>query len=157
MTKEVPRPRMVQAVYDGVTYSQVLTPASASNAVTINVLPSSTKSGAAHVDQHVLLLEPTPAKQLNISETFVYQNDGKSTHNDPDRGTLEFYLPPSADGNVEVDALGPGGMPIRRAAEKTATSNIYKIDFPIKPRQSRIDLAYTMPFTSPGEFESKVL
>jgi hypothetical protein len=56
-----------------------------------------------------------------------------------------------------VNALAPGGMPIRRAAEKTTRPNVYKIDFPIKPGQSRIDLAYTMPFTSPGEFESKVL
>jgi hypothetical protein len=157
MTKEVPGPRMLQAAFDGVTYSQVLTPATPSNGVTINVFPSSTKPGAAHVDQHMMLLEPTAANQLNISESFVYQNDGKSTYNDPDHGTLEFYLPPGTDGKVEVNALAPGGMPIRRAAEKTAKPNIYKIDFPIKPGQSRIDLAYAMPFTSPGEFESKVL
>lgn len=157
MTKEVPGPRMLQAAFDGVTYTQVLTPACAANAVTLNVFPSSTKPGSAHVDQHMMLLEPTPANQLNVSESFVWQNDGKSTFNDPDHGTLEFYLPPAADGKVEVNALAPQGMPIRRAAEKTSKPNIYKIDFPIKPGQTRIDLAYAMPFTSPGEFESKVL
>jgi hypothetical protein len=67
------------------------------------------------------------------------------------------YLPPGTGGKVEVNALAPGGMPIRRAAEKTATPDVYKIDFPIKPGQSRIDLAYNLPFTSPGDFESKVL
>jgi hypothetical protein len=72
MTKEVPGPRMLQAAFDGVTYSQVLTPATPSHGVTINVFPSSTKPGAAHVDQHMLLLEPTPSNQLNISESFVY-------------------------------------------------------------------------------------
>jgi hypothetical protein len=157
MTKEVPGPRMIQAAFDGVTYSTVITPATPPGAITVNVYPSSTKPGAAHIDQHMLLLEPTAANQLNISESFVYQNDGKSTYNDPDRGTLEFYLPPGTDGKVEVNALAPGGMPIRRAAEKTAKPNVYKIDFPIKPGQSRIDLAYSMPFTSPGEFESKIL
>jgi hypothetical protein len=139
MTKEVPGPRMIQVAYDGVTYSKVITPATPSNGVTIDVFPSSTKPGAAHIDQHMLLLEPTAANQLNISESF------------------EFYLPPGTDGKVEVNALAPGGMPIRRAAEKTAKPNIFKIDFPIKPGQSRIDLAYSLPFTSPGEFESKVL
>jgi hypothetical protein len=157
MTKEVPGPRMIQAAFDGVTYSTVITPATPPGAITVNVYPSSAKPGSAHIDQHMMLLEPTPANQLNISESFVYQNDGKSTYNDPDRGTLEFYLPPGTDGKVEVNALAPGGMPIRRAAEKTAKPNVYKIDFPIKPGQSRIDLAYSMPFTSPGEFESKVL
>jgi hypothetical protein len=157
MTKEVPGPRMIQAAFDGVVYSTVLTPASDAKAVTVNVFPASTKPGSARIDQHMMLLEPTASNQLNVSESFVYQNDGKSTYNDPDRGTLEFYLPPGADGKVEVNALAPGGMPIRRAAEKTAKPNIYKIDFAIKPGQSRIDLAYTMPFTSPGEFDSKVL
>jgi hypothetical protein len=155
--KEVPGPRMLQAAYDGVTYNQVLPPGAPSNAVTINVYPSSTKPGSAHIDQHMMLLEPTAANQLNISESFVWANDGKSTFNDPDRGTLEFYLPPGTDGKVEVNALAPQGMPIRRAAEKTGKPNIYKIDFPIKPGQSRIDLAYSLPFTSPGDFESKVL
>ena len=157
INKEVPGPRMVQAAFDGVTYSQVLPPGSASNAITLTVFPSSTKPGAAHVDQHMMLLEPTASNQLNISESFVFVNDGKSTFNDPDRGTLEFYLPPGTGGKVEINALAPQGMPIRRAAEKTGKPDIYKIDFPIKPGQSRIDLAYTMPFTSPGEFSSKVL
>jgi hypothetical protein len=155
--KEAPGPRMLQAAFDGVTYSQVLTPASPSSGITLNVYPSSAKPGAAHIDQHMMLLEPTASNQLNISESFVWQNDGKSTFNDPDRGTLEFYLPPGSDGKVEINALAPGGMPIRRAAEKTSKSNIYKIDFPIKPGQSRIDLAYSLPFTSPGDFESKIL
>ncbi len=155
--KEVPGPRMLQAAFDGVTYSQVLPPGSASNAVTLNVFPSSAKPGAAHVEQHMMLLEPTTSNQLNVSESFVFLNDGKSTFNDPDRGTLQVYLPPGTGGKVEVNALAPGGMPIRRAAEKTAKPDIYKIDFPIKPGQTRIDLAYTMPFTSPGDFESKVL
>jgi hypothetical protein len=157
MTKEVPGPRMIQVAFDGVTYSTVLTPATPAGAVTVNVFPSSTKPGSAKIDQHMMLLEPTPSNQLNISESFVYQNDGKSTYNDPDHGTLEFYLPPGAGGKVEINALAPQSMPIRRAAEKTSKPNIYKVDFPIKPGQSRIDLAYSMPFTSPGEFESKVL
>jgi hypothetical protein len=154
--KEVAGPRMLQAAFDGVTYTQMLPPGAASNGVTLNVFPSSTKPGVAHVDQHMMLLEPN-GSQLNISESFVWANDGKSTYNDPDHGTLLVYLPPGTDGKVEVNAMAPQSVPIRRAAEKTATPNVYKIDFPIKPGQSRIDLAYTMPFTSPGDFESKVL
>jgi hypothetical protein len=153
--KELPGPRLLQAAYDGVTYNQMLPPGAPSNAVTINVFPSSKKPGDARIDQHMMLLEPT-ATQLNVSETFVWRNEGKSTFNDPDKGTLEFYLPPGTNGKVEVNALAPQGMPIRRAAEKTAKPDIYKIDFPIKPGQSRIDLTYSMPFASPGEFAGKV-
>jgi hypothetical protein len=154
--KELPGPRLLQAAYDGVTYNQMLPPGAPSNAVTINVFQSIKKPGDAHVDQHMMLLEPL-ATQLNVSETFVWRNDGKTTFNDPDKGTLEFYLPPGAAGKVEVNALAPQGMPIRRAAEKTAKPDIYKIDFPIKPGQSRIDLTYSTPFTSPGEFAGQML
>jgi hypothetical protein len=155
--KELPGPRLLQAAFDGVTYNQMLPPGAPANAVTIKVYPSSKKPGSARVDQHMMLLEPTPNNTLNVSETFVWNNDGKTTFNDPDHGTLEFYLDPAANGQVEVNALAPQGMPIRRAAEKTNKPNIYKIDFPIKPGQSRIDLGYQMPFTSPGEFKGKIL
>jgi hypothetical protein len=154
--KELPGPRLLQAAFDGVTYNQMLPPGAPSHAVTISVFPSSRKPGNARVEQHMMLLEPAPNNTLNISESFVWQNDGKSTFNDPDKGTLEFYLPPATGGQVEVNARAPQGMPIRRAPEKTAKPNVYKIDFPIKPGQSRFDLTYQMPFTSPGEFESKV-
>jgi hypothetical protein len=154
--KEVPGPRMLQAAYDGVTYNQILPPGAPANAVTINVYPSSKQPGNARIDQHMMMLEPAN-NQLAVSEWFVWQNDGKTTFNDPDKGTLEFYLPPGAEGKVQVNAVAPQGMPIRRAPEKTGKLDIYKVDFPIKPGQSRIELAYQMPFTSPGEFESKVL
>jgi hypothetical protein len=154
--KEVPGPRLLQAAFDGVTYNQMLPPGAPANAVTINVYPSSKNPGNARIDQHMMLLEPAPNNILSVSESFVWRNDGKSTFNDPDHGTLEFYLPPGTAGKVEINARAPQGMPIRRAAEKTARPNIYKIDFPIKPGQSQFDLTYQLPFTSPGEFEGKV-
>ena len=30
-----------------------------------------------------------------------------------------------------------------------------KLDFPVLPGESRVDISYTMPFTSPGEFDVK--
>ena len=49
------------------------------------------------------------------------------------------------------------GIPIQRAAEKTKEANVYSIDFPIKPGETRIDLTYSFPFTPPARFVSKVL
>ncbi len=153
--KEFPGPRLLQAAYDGVTYNQMLPPGAPSQGVTVKVYESSKKQGVAHVEQHAMILEPSNG-QLVISEIFVWQNDGNTTFNDPDKGTLEFFLPPGAAGKVEVNVLAPQGMPIRRAPDKTSKPNVYKIDFPIKPGQSRMDLSYQVPFTSPGEFTDKV-
>jgi hypothetical protein len=151
-----PGPRLVQAAYDGVTYNHILPPGSSSNDVTIDIYNSSTEPGAARVDQHMVVLEPARG-QLVVSETYLFRNDGKITYNDVDGGTLKFYLPPAANGAVQVNGTAPDSMPVPQAADKTSTPNVYKLAFPIRPGETRIDLSYTLPFAEPGAFEGKVL
>ena len=152
---DIPGPRLIQAAYDGVTYNKMVPPGTPSSNLEIKVYQSIAKPGSARVDQHMMLIEPQPDGKMAVSESYVWSNDGKTTFNDPARGTLQFYLPPESQGQVTVNVLAPQGMPIRRAPEKTATPNVFKVDFPIKPGESRIDLSYGLPFTSPGEFVSK--
>jgi len=156
LSQDIPGPRLIQAAYDGVTYNRMVPPGTPSSGIEIKVFPSISKPGAARVDQHFMLLEPQPDGKMAVSESFVWANDGKTTFNDPVNGTLQFYLPPEAQGQVTVNVLAPQGMPIRRAPEKTKIPNVFKVDFPIKPGESRIDLSYGLPFQSPGEFVSKI-
>jgi len=151
-----PGPRLVQAAYDGVTYNRILPPGSPSNDVSIEVYNSSKQPGAAKIEQHMVLVEPVRG-QLVVSESYIFRNDGKMSYNDVDGGTLRFYLPPSANGAVKVEATAPQGMPIQQAADKTSTPNVYKLAFPIKPGETRIDIGYSLPFTAPGTFEGKIL
>ncbi len=153
---DIPGPRLIQAAYDGVTYNKMVPPGTPSSNLEIKVYQSIAKPGAARVDQHMMLIEPQPDGKMAVSESYVWSNDGKTTFNDPARGTLQFYLPPETQGQVTVNVLAPQGMPIRRAPEKTGIPNVYKVDFPIKPGESRIDLSYGLPFSSPGEFVSKI-
>ena len=156
LLQDLPGPRLVQAAFDGVTYNHMVPPGAPSTGIAIEVYPSSPRPGEARVQEHMLLVEPANG-QLAVSESFVYNNPGKSTWNDPAHGTLQFFLPAATQGQVVVNVLAPQGMPIRRAAEKTGAPNVYKVDFPIKPGESRIDLSYAMPFQTPARFESKVL
>ena len=151
-----PGPKLLQAAYEGVTYNRMIPPGTPGQNLQIDVYDSSNKPGAAKVTTHMMLLEPNNG-QLTISESFVYQNRSKITYNDPDRGTLRFYLPAATGGKVEVNVLAPNSVAIRRAAEKTSQPDTYKLDFPVKPGDSRVDLVYQMPFTSPGSFTTKVL
>jgi len=161
ITKEVPAggagPLLLQAVYGGVQYNKMLPPGTPTTGVEIPVFETSKKPGDARVDQHMVLLEPTPSGTLQVSESYVFQNNGKTTWNDPDNGTLRFALPAAAQGKVEVNAIAPGGLPIRKAPDPGSQPNTFKLDFPIKPGESRVDLQWSMPFTSPGAFEEKVL
>jgi hypothetical protein len=156
LTQDTPGPRLIQAAYDGVTYNHMIPPGQPSTGIMIPVYKSIDKPGGARIDQHMLLLEPTSDNRMAVSEGYIWENNGKTTFNDPDHGTLRFYLPAAAQGNVLVNVVAPQGMPIRRAPDKTETPNVYKLDFPIKPGQSQVQISYSVPFTSPGEFDSKV-
>jgi hypothetical protein len=105
----------------------------------------------------MILLEPAPGGTLQVSESYVIRNDGKTTWNDPDNGTLQFALPAAAQGKVEVNATSPGGLPIRKAPDPGPKPNTFKLDLPIKPGESRVDLQWSMPFNTPGVFEEHVI
>ena len=148
-------PHMVQAAYDGVTYTRMLPPGRPTTDISLDVYQSSKKPGEAKIATHMVLLEAN-GQSLNVSESFIWENPGKLAFNDPDRGTLQFYLPPAAK-KASVRATAPNGMPIERAAEKTATEYIYKVDFPIKPGKTEFEVAYSMPMMGPGVLNGKLL
>jgi hypothetical protein len=151
---DVEGPVLLQAAFEGVTYNQMLQPGAPRTGVTLPVYNSSAKPGEAKVTQHMMLFEPT-GESLMVSETFIINNSGNTTWNDAAGGTLRFHLPESAKGIVQVNATAPQGMPVRRTADKTAQKDVYKIDFAMKPGESRIDLTYLVPAGAP--FQGRVL
>ncbi len=150
-------PMLLQAVFDGVQYNKILPPGAPTSNVEIPVFNSSKKPAGVDVAQHIMLLQPDSTGVLNVNEIYDFQNAGKLTWNDPDAGELRFELPEAAQGKVEIDATAPGSMPIRRAADPAGKPNQFKLDFPIKPGETRIELSWTMPFNTPGVFEDRVL
>jgi len=69
---------------------------------------------------------------MQVTEGYVYQNDGRTTWNDPDRGTLQFELPDAAKGKVEVNVRAPAGCP-SAALRPLGKPNQFKLDFPSSP------------------------
>lgn len=145
---------LLQAAYAGVTYTQMLQPGAPKTGLTVPVYESSAKPGEAKVTQHMMLFEPT-GESLMVSETFIVNNPGNTTWNDPKGGTIRFHLPEAAKGIVQVNATAPQGMPVRRTADKTQQHGVYQIDFAMKPGESRIDLTYLVPAGAP--FEGRIL
>jgi hypothetical protein len=130
-----------------------LQPGAARTVVPLSVYDAVPKSDAK-VTQHMMLFEPS-GETMVVSESYILSNTGKTTWNNPETGTLRFFLPPAAKGIVQVNATAPQGMPVRRNAEKTGQENVYKIDFPIKPGETRIDLTYLARAGAP--FAGRVL
>jgi hypothetical protein len=148
-------PHLIQTAFDGVTYNHMLPPGRPTTGLSLTVYNADSKPGDSRATTHMILLEPD-GQRLNVSESIIYKNEGNTTYNDPTHGTLRVFLPEAAGGKVRVMCTAPQGMPIERAAEKT-TAGTYKIDFPIKPGETRFDVTYAIPMAGDGSFSSKVL
>jgi hypothetical protein len=149
-------PHLIQTAFDGVTYNHMLPPGSATAGVSLDVYNSSKQPGGARISRHFVIFQPSGA-QMSVNEGFIFTNNGTTTYNDPDGGTLKFYLPTAAKGIVQVKATAPQGMPIDRAADKTNRKDIYKLDFPIKPGETSIQVTYLVPYSSGAVFEGKTV
>jgi len=150
-----PGPILLQTFYEGVLYNQPVMPGGAASGMRVAVFDATNKP-VAKVSQHFIVLQPSGA-EMAVSEGILYQGDPKLAYSDPVNGTFHFYLPPEANGQVQVTINSAGGMPIQRPAEKTKQANIYKIDYAIKPGETRFDLNYTVPATNPLTFSSRIL
>jgi len=149
-------PQLLQAVFTGVTYTKMVPPGTPSTGVQVDVFDATSKAGIAQVSQDLILLQPSDT-QVAVNESVFFQNLTKTTYNDAKNGSLHFYLPPEANGTVNVTVTAPGGMPVARSAEKTGQKNVYSVDYPIKPGETRFDLAFALPATKPMVVSGKIL
>jgi hypothetical protein len=103
---------------------------------------------ATKVGKHMILFEPGGG-QMVVNETYLCRTTGG--------GRLQFYLPAAANGQVQVNATAPGGTPIQAAVKKTSKPDVYAVDFPAKPGETRFDLSYTVPYTEGAPYEGKIV
>ena len=126
-------------------------PGTPSTGIQIPVFAATNKPGTAKETQHFIVLQPGE-KEMTVSEGLLYVGDPALTYYDPVNGSVRFYVPPEAKGPIGVTVNPAGGMPIQRPALKTKEANIYKIDYPVRPGETRFDLNYTVPNHQPDDF-----
>ena len=146
---------MVRAEYEGVPYT-VRLQAGSSGDVTVEVVDVDDSLPAP--SNHIVIFEPG-ASELVVNETFMFFNetDPPRAYRNANDGTIRFHLPPEAGGEVSVQASGPTRMPLRSTAEPAGPENIYKIDFPIRPGENRVDIVYSIPHAEGDGFTGKLL
>jgi hypothetical protein len=147
-------PRLIQAIFQGVQYNKMVPPGMLSTGLQIPVFASTNKAGTAKVTQHFIVLQPGE-KEMTVSEGLLYTGDPNLTYYDPVNGSVRFYVPPEATGLTSVTVNPAGGMPIQRPALKTKDPNIYKVDYPVRPGETRFDINYDVPTANPMIFADK--
>ncbi len=147
-------PALLQVNWEGVTYNTMVPPGTPSANLTLKVYDAS-KNADAKTTQHMVLLEPSDSG-LAVSESIFVVNSGKTTYSDPGAGSFRFYMPAAANGDVRVTISEPQAIiPLQRPAEKTGQADVYKVNFPIKPGETRFDLSYQLPKSA--SFTGRVL
>jgi hypothetical protein len=149
-------PQLLQAVYKGVNYNKLMTPNIPTSNVQLEVFEATKTASVARIEQRMMLIEPN-VNQISVTDTVIVQNDSKTTYNDEAEGAMRFYLPPAANGQVRVNAQGPQGMPLPRSAERTNETDVYKVNFPVKPGETQFEATYVIPAGSPFTLRGRVL
>lgn len=148
-------PQLLQTIYKGVIYNQMIPPGTPSTGVAVKIFESTKTPEAAEIAQHMIVVEPSET-QMNISEAFILNNKTTTTFANSTLGGIRFYLPPGAQpDSVHATVKASGGMPVTRDAEKTETPNVYKVDYPIKPGETEFDITYSMPASE--KYEGKIV
>lgn len=149
-------PTLLQATLDGVTYTKIVPPGTPSEGLTFDIYNASKDAGAAKVSKHLIFFDPTD-QGLAVNEAYLFTNDGKTAWNDPTDGTLQFFLPAGANGNVKINATPPGGMPLQQPASKTNKPDVFKVNFPVRPGETRFDVSYVTPYTAGQPYAGKIV
>ena len=149
-----PGPGLLQSTYQNATYNQIITPGMPTTGVEVMVYESTNRAGTAKATQHLIVMEPS-ADQIKISELFIMDNKSAMTYHDPAKGSAQFFLPPGSVDKARAVITAPGGMPVPRPATLTATAGIYKVDYPLKPGETRIEVTYTTPAAQ--KFSGKIV
>jgi len=148
-------PQLLQAHYKDVNYNKLLTPNIPTSGVDLQIYETTKSAAQTREAQHLMVVEPSTS-QIAVNETLIIDNPSKTTYLNAAEGSMRFYLPPPANGQVRINAQGPGGMPLPQAPQKTDKANVYKVDFAIKPGQTEFQLTYVLPVGSPFTFRGEV-
>jgi len=149
-------PSMVRVEVDNVTYNHMMPPGSPTSGINLDVYNASKQPGPAKVGKHMIMLQPDGSGKMAVAETFLLENPGKTTWADPVGGTLHFWVPAAAQGQIELNGTAPDGMPVPVPTEKTSKAEVYLAKFECKPGETRFDLNYVVPYTAGQPYAGKV-
>jgi hypothetical protein len=136
-------PALLQGVYKEVTYTLILQPGAPATGLRLAVYDTTTRLASARMTQHVYVFEPGD-EDLHVSETFLLENNTDATFQDPVKGSVQIHVPGEPK-DLGASVEGTAGMSIRRQLEKAGQPGVYKLAYPIKPGESRIDITYRIP------------
>ena len=146
---------LLHVTHGGAEYFKTVPPGS--NTADIDVYDSAKKIDGITGEALVLRAETDPAgKTLDVSENFFVQNTATPPRTEYGGNTFDFYLPKGADIQQTL-ASSPGGLPTNtKVTTLDAASGHYAFTFPVRPGETRFQVAYSLPYAGKEPFAIKL-
>lgn len=143
---------LVKVIHDKVPYFHPMPPGTTT--ASVDVYDSAEKVAGITGEADVMRLQ-TNGGSLEVTELFAIQNDSTPKRTQFGARAFELYLPPEAKISGGA-ALGPGGMPIQAQPVPLDTAGHYSFVFPIRPGETRFQVAYKLPYDGKFAFTPKL-
>ena len=137
---------LLHITHGGAEYFKSVQPGAGS--VDIDVYDSAKKIDGITGEALVLRAETdATGKTLNVAENFFVQNASAPPRTEYGANTFDFYLPKGAEVSQTL-ASAPGGLPTNtKLVTVDAATGHYAFTFPIRPGETRFQVAYSLPYT----------
>ncbi len=146
-------PHLVRVNHGGVNYHRPAPPGTTS--VDVEVFDAASNVSAISQTVNVMRIE-ADAGSMRVIQMFALQNDSSPPRTQLRERNFEFALPAGA--RIEQSmAAGPGGMPVNSAPVPTGKDDTYAFVFPLRPGETRFQIAYTLPYNGSASFQPKLL
>ncbi len=137
-------PFMVEVDFQGVPYfAQVQNGQSETNVQVYDAINDPTQ---VKVNAEIMVLQPDQGQLAVVNEYRVENTLQPPKTLYTPQGLFRFHVPAGAAVDM-VRVVGPGEMPLARTAVRTRQPDVYRINSPLRPGETRIQVAYRVPYT----------
>lgn len=144
---------LVRVSHHNVNYHRPAPPGTQS--VEVEVFDAGEQIAGVTMAVHLIRME-ADATNLNVTELFILNNASNPPRTLMAPKPFEFELPAGAQVQQAM-AGGPNSMPVTTAAVPTGDKNRYTFMFPIRPGETRFQLAYQLPYNGKATLSPRIL
>jgi hypothetical protein len=145
-----PGPHLVRVTHQGVNYFPAggpILPGAAAGELAIQVYDAAKKLDGITATVDVMRMQAPDASTLQVIELIAVSNTSSPARTLGGERTWEINLPEGAQID-QADAAGPGGMPVNAMpVPDDAHKGRYYFDFPIRPGETRFQVAYHLLYS----------
>ena len=144
-------PHLVRVVHQGVTYHRMAPPGTTSVEVEVNDVAKKVDGVSLTADVMRIQVEQN---QMEVMRLFVVNNESKPPKTQMNDHNFEFFLPEGAK-IVQSSATTAGGNPLNSNPVPQSEKNRYAYLFPLRPGETRFELAYSVPYSGSANIDPK--